>query len=95
MKLEVHEACNDHDQCRRNDGRVDTWSVAWLILGAEDGGSNDTTDTSCTDQRGGGEGALPLATQIVGLVGEDGGDVGVAGGGGEELVGSVSVGVNG
>lgn len=86
MELEVHEARNDDDQGRRDDGRIDTWSVAWLVLRAEDGGSNDAADASSADERGRGEGTFPLAAKVIGLVGEDGGDVGVAGGGGEELV---------
>lgn len=91
MEFEVHESSNDNNQSRRNDGGVDTWSVAWLVLRAEDRRTDYSTDSSCADEGRGGEGALPLAAEVVGLVGEDGGDIGVAGGCCEELQSIITI----
>jgi hypothetical protein len=47
------------------------------ILSAEDGASDDATDTSCADEGSGAKSALPLAADVVGLPGEDAGNVGI------------------
>lgn len=47
-------------------------------------GSDDTTDSTETDESGRAESALPLSTDVVGLVSENGWDVGVGTDGGEE-----------
>lgn len=47
-------------------------------------GSNDTTDSTETDESGRAESTLPLSTDVVGLVSENGWDVGVGTDSGEE-----------
>lgn len=58
--------------------------VRWLVLLAEYRAADDAADTTGADEGGRAQGALPLAADIVGLPGQDAGDVGVAGGGREE-----------
>ena len=55
----------------------------WLRLG-ELTGSDDTTDSTETDESGRAESTLPLSTDVVGLVSENGWDIGVGTDGGEE-----------
>jgi len=43
--------------------------VGWLVLRAEDKGASNATDASESDHCGGAEGTLPVATDVVGLVG--------------------------
>jgi hypothetical protein len=77
-ELEVHEQCNNHDQSSSDHARSDTRHIVRSILSAEDGASNDTTDTSCTDKGSGAESALPLATDVVRLPGKNAWNVGIS-----------------
>ena len=54
------------------------------ILGPEDRPPADTADAPESDKHRRAEGALPLAADVVGLVGECGGDIGVCARGDEE-----------
>ena len=84
MKLERHYAGNQHNQPTGNHDRVDSRSVLGAVLLAEDCGPDNATDATHADQRRGAEGALPLAPDVVCLIGKDAGHVGVAGDGREE-----------
>lgn len=78
LEVEGEQADDDEGETGSGDGGVDAGLVTGTsILGAEDEGANDTTDTTEPDEGGGTEGALPLATDVVSLVGEDGGNVAV------------------
>lgn len=55
-----------------------------LILDPEDQSSGDTTYTSHTNKDGGAESALPLASNVVGLVSHCGWDIRVCAGSGQE-----------
>jgi hypothetical protein len=83
-ELEVHKQSDDYDESSGDHAGSNAGHVVRSILSAEDGASDDTTDTSCTDEGSGAESALPLAADVVGLPGEDAGDVGVGSCGSEE-----------
>ena len=58
--------------------------VLGLVLIAEDSTTNNATDSTRTDQRGRAQRAFPLAADVVSLVGEHAGHVGIARDDGEE-----------
>lgn len=74
---------NDGQETAGNAG-VDTGAVVRSVLESENQAACDTTDTTETDQGRTAEGALPLATDVVGLVGHGGRDVRVGTSGDQE-----------
>lgn len=84
LELQHHSQCDDNNERRRNHARPDTRLVGRLVLLAEHGAADDSTDTAEADEGGGAQGALPLAADVVCLPGQDAGDISVAGGGGQE-----------
>jgi hypothetical protein len=48
--------------------------VRWLVLRAENGAADDAANTSGTDECGRAKSAFPLASDVVGLPGEDTGN---------------------
>lgn len=84
LELEAHGQRDDNNQRRRNHARPDTRLVARLVLLAEHRATDDSTDAAESDEGGGAQSALPLATDVVGLPSQDAGHVSVAGGRGKE-----------
>ena len=84
MEFEIHKAGNEHNKRTSDDAGVHAGGIAWLVLRSEHSRSDDATDTTSTNEGSRCKGTLPLSTEVVGLVGQDSWDVGVAGGGGEE-----------
>lgn len=83
-ELECQTNGDQDDQAVGNHARHDSWAVTWSINLTEHRGSDNATNTTSTDEGSRAKGTLPLATDVVGLVGEDGWDVGVGTDGGEE-----------
>jgi hypothetical protein len=83
-ELELQSQCNDNDERTRNHASPDTGLVVRLVLGAEDSATDDAANAAKANKCRRAEGAFPLPADVVGLPREDTGDVGVAGGGGEE-----------
>lgn len=65
-------------------GRTDPRDIPRLILRSENRSTTDTTHTAESHKHGAAQGSLPLPADIVGLVGQSGGDIGVCAGGDEE-----------
>jgi hypothetical protein len=84
VKLERHGKRDDDDKPTCNHRGVDAWMVRRLILVPEHRTTNNTTNTTSTDQSSGAKSSLPLATDVVCLVREYTGNIGVASDGGEE-----------
>jgi hypothetical protein len=51
--------------------------VGWLVLVSEDSAANDSTDATGADERSGAESTLPLTADVVRLVRENAGNIGV------------------
>lgn len=83
-ELQLKHGGNDDDQRTRDHRGVDAGPVPWLILLPEDSAAHDATDAAGADQGRRSKSALPLAADVVGLVGEDARHVGVGGRRGEE-----------
>lgn len=83
-ELQVKKQRNDHDETSCDHAGSDTRDVVRSILSAEYSATDDATDTASADESGGAESTLPLAADVVRLPCQDGGDVGVGGGRGEE-----------
>lgn len=83
-KLHIQRRANNHNQRTGDHSSVHARLILRRVLAPEDSAADDAADAACPDEGSGAEGALPLAADVVGLPGEDGGDVGVAGADGEE-----------
>jgi hypothetical protein len=68
----------------RNHTRHDTGSVLWLVHLPEHRGSDNTSNTTESNKRGRAKRALPLPTDVVGLIRHDSGDVGIGTDSGKE-----------
>jgi hypothetical protein len=93
-ELILEQACDDQDQSRGNERPFDTRTVARSILVAEDGRTYNSTDTTSSNESSGCKSTLPLAADVVGLIGQDAWHVGVARSCGEEdseVAGKMSV----
>jgi hypothetical protein len=86
-ELEVHKQSNNNDQASSDHASSNTRNVVGLILSAEDSATNDTTNTTSPDEGSRAKSTLPLATDVVCLPCENGGDVGVSCGSREEDTG--------
>ena len=78
VKLERHCKRDNDDKPTSNNRSVDTWPVTRLVLVSEHSATNNAADAASADQSGGAQSALPLATNVVCLVGEHAGNVGIA-----------------
>lgn len=58
--------------------------IIWRILRAENSSSDNATDTSGTDKSRRAQSSLPLASDVVGLPGENSWHIGVTGGDGDK-----------
>jgi hypothetical protein len=84
VELERHgQRDNDHESTSNHRG-VDTWVVGGLVLVSKDGAANDATDATSADKSSGAESTLPLSTDVIRLVCENAGDIGVASDHGQE-----------
>ena len=84
MEFKGHGKCDEDDKCTGNHRSIDTGMVCRLVLVSENRAANNATNATSTDQSSGAEGTLPLATDVVCLVRENTGDIGVASDGGDE-----------
>jgi hypothetical protein len=55
---------DDNDKLAGNAG-IKTWVILWSILGAEDEGTDNATDTAHADESSAAESALPVTTNVV------------------------------
>jgi hypothetical protein len=78
VKPERHYKGDNDDKSTRNRRSVNTWPVTRLVLVSEHSATNNAADAASADQSGRAQSALPLATDVVRLVGEHTGDVGIA-----------------
>ncbi len=83
-ELQGHEKGDHDNQAVGDHASNDTWGVSWRILLSENGRSDDTTDATEADESSRAKSTLPLSTDVVGLVSQDGWDVGVGTDGGQE-----------
>lgn len=65
-------------------GGPNSWQISWSILSSIDQRTYNSTRPAQCDQTGTTEGAFPGATDVIGLIGHDGGNVGVTGRGDEK-----------
>ena len=84
VELERHDQRDNDHESTGNHGGVDAWVVGWLVLVSKDGAANDSTDATSADKSSGAESTLPLSTDVIRLVCENAGDIGVAGNHGKE-----------
>jgi hypothetical protein len=77
VELERHGQCENDDKSTSNHRSVDTRMVGWLVLVSEDSAANDSTDATGADERSGAESTLPLTADVVRLVRENAGNIGV------------------
>lgn len=84
IKLEVEQAYSQNNQQRRCDASVKTWQVCWPVLTSENQTASNAANAAKSDQRGTAESTLPLAANVVGLVGHDLWDVAVGASTGEK-----------
>lgn len=84
VELERHGQGDNDDESTSNHRGVDTRMVGWLVLVSEDSAANDSTDAASADKRSGAEGTLPLTTDVVRLVCENAGNIGVTSDCGQE-----------
>ena len=85
LELKATDKHQDDVECGAGDAGVHARLVPGrLVLLTEDQTASNTTDTAEPDHGGAAKGTLPLAAEVVGLVGHDSGDVAVGAGGDEE-----------
>lgn len=84
VELEIQQQGDDDNQHTGAQSSVDTGTVAWLVLFSENSRPNDASDAASTNEGSRGESTLPLSTDVVGLPGEYGRNIGVAASGGKE-----------
>jgi hypothetical protein len=84
VELERHGQGDNDNESTGSRRSVDTWMVTRFILLSEYSAANDSADATGTDKSRGAESTLPLTTDVVRLVRENAGDVGIRSNRGEE-----------
>lgn len=84
LEVEGQNPNQDDIQAGASETGIQSGSVKGRVLGPEDQTTGDTTDTAEANQGRATEGSLPLAADVIRLVGHGGWDVGVCSGRDEE-----------